>query len=151
MVRVEIDVTIQRPIEEVFEQLVDIPRYPDWMPSGGLFISSTKDSEGPVGAGTMYSDVTRFGTLRGEISAFDRPNTVVFHYTARLLGVPVMDGWPGYTLERAGDGATRVRHRAEGHLHGPFELLQPLVQTMARGERQRTVDALKASLESLRS
>ena len=117
------------------------------MPAGGLFKSCTKDSAGPAGAGTAYSDVTRLGTFRGEISRFDRPNTVVFHYTSRLFGVPVMDGWPGYTLERAGEGTTRVRHRAQGHLHGPFRLLQPLVRMMARRERQRTVDALKASLE----
>lgn len=101
-------------------------------------------------AGTTYCDVTRLGTLRGEISEFERPDTVVFHYAAGLLGVPVMDGWPGYTLESAGDGATRVRHRAQGHLHGPFKLLKPLVHRMARSERQRTVDALKASLESSR-
>lgn len=41
MVQVEIDVTIQRPIEEVFEQLVDIPRYSEWTPSGGLLIPCT--------------------------------------------------------------------------------------------------------------
>lgn len=147
MIRVEIDETIKRPIEEVFEQLVDIPRYPEWMPNNGLFITCTKDSEGPAGVGTKYSDKTRLGTVWGEVSVFDRPNEVVFHYTARLFGMTVMEGWPGYVLEREGEAATRIHHRAEGHLYGPFKLLQPLVQMMARGERQRTVDALKESLE----
>lgn len=47
-------------------------------------------------------------------------------------------------------GCTRIRHVAEGHLHGPFKVMRPLVQALARGERQLTVDALKESLESRR-
>lgn len=147
MIEVEIRTTIARPIEQVFEQLVDIPRYPEWMPRGGLFVTCRKDSAGPVGVGTRYSDVTRLGTVRGEVSEFERPHRVVFHYTARLLGVKVMDGWPGYTLERDGE-ATAVHHRAEGRLVGVFTLLRPLIQRMADAERRRTVAALKASLES---
>lgn len=148
MIHVAIEETIGRRIDEVFEQLVDIPRYPEWMPDTGLFVSCTKDSEGPVGAGTAYTDKTRLGTIHGDVSAFERPTKVVFHYTARLLGMTVMEGWPGYWLEREGAAATRVHHRAEGRLYGPFRLLRPLVQRMARRERQRTVDALKASLEA---
>ena len=68
------------------------------MPDDGLFVTSSQDSEGPVGVGTTYSDRTRLGTVRGEISVFERPRKVVFHYTARLLGSTVMEGWPGYVL-----------------------------------------------------
>lgn len=150
MIRVDLDRTIARPIEEVFEQLVNIPRYPEWMPTNGLFVTCTKDSAGPVGLGTAYSDKTRIGTARGEVSVFDRPNAVVFHYTARVFGFTVMEGWPGYALDRDGAVATRVHHHAEGRLYGPFKLLQPLVQRLARRERERTVDALKRSLESRR-
>jgi uncharacterized protein YndB with AHSA1/START domain len=148
MIHVEIRETIERPIEEVFERLVDIPRYPEWMPRGGLFVTCRKDSEGPVGVGTRYSDVTTLGTVRGEVSEFVHPHRVVFHYTARLLGVKVMEGWPGYTLEPDGESATTVHHRAEGRLVGVFRLLQPLIQRLADGERRRTVAALKGSLES---
>lgn len=148
MVRVETHEIIERPVEDVFEQLVDIPRYPEWMPDKGLFISCTKDSEGPVGTGTVYSDKTRFGVVRGKVSVFDRPRRVVFHYRAGLLGKTVMRGYPGYTLERVGDNRTRVHHIAEAHLHGLFKLIQPLIRIMARRERRRTVKALKESLES---
>lgn len=151
MIRVEIDETIHRPIEEVFERLVDIARYPEWMPKEALLVTCSKDSAGPVGVGTAYTDETRLGTVHGEVTAFNRPNKVVFHYTARLFGMTVMQGWPGYVLERDGETRTTVRHVAEGHLNGPFKLLQPLVQAIARRERQRTVDALKASLESARA
>lgn len=148
MIRVEIEETIERPIEEVFEQLVDISGYPAWMPADSLLVTCTQRSEGPVAEGTTYLDETRLGPVKGEVSAFERPNQVVFHYTARMLGRTVMEGWPGYTLERDGDDRTRVHHVAEAHLYGPFKLMQPLVQAMARRERRRTVDALKKSLES---
>lgn len=151
MIRVEIDETIERPIEVVFEHLVDIPAYPEWMPKDGLFVSCTKESDGPVGVGTAYTDETRIGTVHGVVSTFQRPTEVTFHYTARLLGITAMQGWPGYVLERVDETSTRVHHVAEGHLYGPFKLLQPLIQGIAQRERRRTVDALKESLESSRS
>ena len=148
MIRVEIHATIARPIDEVFERLVDIPAYPEWMPDDGLFVTCTQDSEGPVDVGTRYTDVTRLGTVHGEVTELERPRRVVFRYTAHVFGVTAIQGWPGYTLERDGPGRTRVHHHATAHLHGPFKVLRPLVQRMADAERQRTVDALKASLES---
>lgn len=50
------------------------------------------------------------------------------------------------TIERVGETVTRIRHVAEAHPYGPFKLIHPLIQRMARRERQRTVDAPKASL-----
>lgn len=67
------------------------------MPERGLFLGSTKDAEGPVGPGTPYTDRTRLGTVRGEVSAFDRPHRVLFHCIARLFGMTGLEGWPGYT------------------------------------------------------
>lgn len=131
MIKVDIEETVDRPIEEVFEQLVDIPRYPEWMPKDGLFVSCSQDSDGPVGVGTSYTDETRLGPAAGEVSVFEPPKRVVFHYTARLLGMQVIEGWLGYTLERAGESATRVRHHAEARLSGPWRLLRPVFQRMA--------------------
>ena len=148
MIRVEIEETIHRPIEDVFDRLIDIDRYPEWIPEGGLLITCSKDSPGPVGVGTAYTDRTRLGAVKGEVAELERPERVVFHYTARFFGVILMDGWPGYTLRRAGRTATRVRHVAVGRLHGAFRVLRPVMQRIARWERQRTVDALKASLEA---
>lgn len=148
MIRVEIFETVDRTIDDVFERLVDIDGYPEWMPKRGLFVTCAKDSAGPVGVGTPYSDKTRLGTVRGRVVAFKRPNRVVFCYTARMFGRTVMEGCPGYTLERDGRGGTRLHHVAEGHLHGVFKLLRPLMQLLADRERRLTVDALKESLET---
>ncbi len=147
MVRVEIEKLIPQPIDKVFERLADIQGYNDWMPGGGLFIACSKDSSGPVGKGTIYSDRTRLGTVRGEVFEFDRPTRLTFHYTARLLGVKVMEGWPGYKLKKLNDSSTYVYHHARGKLFNGFQLFRPLVQRIAQSERQRTVDALNQSLQ----
>ena len=147
MIHVEIETTIDRSIEDVFERLVDIPRYPEWMPDGGLFIHCTQDSDGPVGPGTEYTDVTRLGTAKGRVVELDPPRRVVFEYVFRLFGRMVMRGRPAYDLERAGDG-TRVHHQARGRLFGVFRLFRPVVQKIAESERSRTVRALERSLET---
>lgn len=147
MIRVDIRRTIDRPIEEVFDRLVDIARYPEWMPESGIFRSCTQDSPGPVDVGTRYTDYTPVGAIPGEVVELERPHRVVFHYVVRLLGATAMEGWPGYTLEPHEPARTIVHHRAEARLYGPFRMLRPLVQRLADGERGRTVDALKRSFE----
>jgi uncharacterized protein YndB with AHSA1/START domain len=148
LIRVEIHETVDRPIEEVFEKLIDIDAYPEWMPDSWFYVTSRKDSEGPPRVGTRYTDVTRAGAVRGEIAELDPPRRVVFHYEARMFGRTMMHGWPGYTLESIDDGGTRLHHVAEGRLQGLFKLLRPVIQWIAAGERRRTVRALKALLES---
>ena len=148
MIRVVSKEEIDCPIDEVFEKLIDIDGYPEWMPNNGLFVNCYISTEGPIGVGTGYIDKTRLGTVQGEISAFDRPHRVVFHYTDHMFGKKMMDGWPGYTLESDGVSSTRVHHVAEARLYGFYRLFEPLLRIIARRERQRTVDALKASLKS---
>lgn len=148
MIRVEIHETIERPIEDVFEQLIDIDGYRDWMPDGGLLITTYQRSDGPVEVGTTYVDRTRVGAVKGEVAELERPTRVLFHYVAEVLGLVVMHGWPGYTLEPLSDDATRVHHIAEARLRGPFKLLTPVIQRMATAERTRTMRALKTSLKA---
>lgn len=148
MVTVEIVERIDRPVEAVFDRLIDIDRYPEWMPDSSILITCSRDTDGPVRVGTRYTDRTRLGTVHGEVVELERPGRVVFHYTARLLGRTVMEGWPGYTLEAVGTDATRLRHSARARLYGPLRLLRPVVQRMARRERGATVAGLKALLEA---
>lgn len=148
MIRVDIHDIIRQPVEEVFARLVDIDRYPEWRAGGGgIFLTCSQDSPGPVGEGTRYTDRTRLGTVGGEVVEFDRPRRVVFHYTSRLLGRTTIEGWPGYTLETDGAGGTRLHHHAEARTYGPLRLLEPLIQRVADRERRATVQALKKSFE----
>jgi uncharacterized protein YndB with AHSA1/START domain len=147
MIRVEIDTTIKHPVEEVFERLANINEYSTWMPKSGIFIKSEQTSAGPLGKGTTYYDQGRMGTFQGEVSDFERPTKVAYRETLRWLGMRVMEARAVYQL-KAIDGGTMVHHVAEGQLYGIFKLMQPMTVVIARGERNRTVNALKKSLES---
>ncbi len=97
--------------------------------------------------GTTYDDKGRMGTFRGEVSDLERPTRVAFREMLRCAGIRVMEGRPEYLLEGV-DGGIRVRHVAEGQLYGIFRIVRRMVSAIARGERRRTVNALKKSLES---
>ena len=146
-VRVEIDEVIARPIEQVFERATDLSQYADWMPHTGVFRKCSDVSEGPVRLGTTYLDQGRMGSFRGEISEFERPSRVVYKETLRWFGTPVVVGRIEYEFSPDPHG-TAVHHVAESELHGIFRLMRPMVAVIGRGERQRTVTALRRSLES---
>jgi uncharacterized protein YndB with AHSA1/START domain len=146
MIRVELNTLIARPTEDVFARLTDFSDYSRWMPKLGIFLECGQISEGPLGEGTTYYDRGRMGTFRGEIAEFRAPTRVAFRESLKWLGVEVMEARPSYELVPTQAG-TEVRHRAEGRLFGIFGLMEPVVARVARGERKRTVEALKASLE----
>lgn len=148
MICVEIEEVIESPLEQVFDRLVDMPAYVEWMPKYGLFLDCDVESDEPVREGTVYFDQTRLGLVRGEVATLSRPNELRFHYVAHLFGRKMMDGWPGYRLRREGEASTRVHHVSTAQLHGSFKLLRPVIQRLAQSERQRTLDALKRSFES---
>jgi uncharacterized protein YndB with AHSA1/START domain len=142
MMRVELNTHVARPVEDVFGRLTNLSDYSRWMPNGRC----DQTSEGPVGKGTTYYDRSRMGTFRGEIVEFHAPTRVAFRESLRWLGVNVMEARPAYELVRTQTG-TEVRHTAEGQLFGIFGLMEPVVARVARGERKRTLEALKGSLE----
>lgn len=142
-----IETTIDQPIDLVFDRLINISDYANWLPQAGIFVSTRQTSDDPVQVGTTYTDKTTVGTFHGEIIEFERPTSVVFQHRLRWLGIPVMETQPGYVLESQ-NGSTKLHHIAAGQLFGIFKLMRPKVARMARQERQRTVDALKKSLEA---
>jgi uncharacterized protein YndB with AHSA1/START domain len=142
----ELNTVIARPIGDVFGRLTDISEYSKWMPKVGVFIRSSQTSEGPVDVGTTYYDKGWMGTFVGEIVEFHAPTRVAFRERLRWLGVTVMEARPEYELVSTQTG-TEIHHTAYGRLFGIFKVLEPVVAWMARGERGRTVHALKDSLE----
>jgi uncharacterized protein YndB with AHSA1/START domain len=145
-VRYETRTTIDRPIDEVFGRLADLNGYGTWMRRTGLFRRSRQTSDGSVGLGTAYSDATRMGTFRGEVTDYEAPARIGFSETLRWFGYDLIGARPEYILKA--DGArTVVHHVAEGELFGVMRLMKPVVALLARGERARTVESLRRSLE----
>jgi uncharacterized protein YndB with AHSA1/START domain len=146
-VRYESRMTIDRPIEAVFDRVADLAGYGTWMHHTGLFRRCGQTSDGPLGRGTSYFDATRMGTFHGEVTDFEPPSRIGFRETLRWFGSEVMEGRPEYFLE-ADQGKTIVIHVAEGELFGWMRLMKPMAALMAKSERARTVESLKRSLES---
>ena len=146
-VRFESHTVIRRPIGVVFERLVDLPGYGQWMHRTGLFRRCRLVSDGPVRQGTTYLDATRMGTFEGEVTEFASPSRLAFRETLRRFGSPVMQARPEYSLEADGD-ATVIHHVAVGELLGWMRVMKPAAALMAKVERTRTLGSLRRSLES---
>lgn len=148
----ELERRVSAPPAEVFARLVDIEAYDQWMPhKGSIRRKSRQTSEGAPEVGTTYLDQTLFGPTPGEISELDAPYVLTYHWWDRTKsGRLNMEGWPGYTLEAADDGATLVRHHVSMRTHGLYRLATPVLQRIARRERTATLAALEASFRSQR-
>ncbi len=147
MIQTEYNTKIKRPIEEVFERLVNINDYPNWLPKSRVFLFCEQKSEGPTDMDSTFIDKTRIGVYQGEVTDFKRPRRVRFRMRLNWFGRKVMESRPGYVLKSV-NGGTEVQHKAEGELFGLFKLMEPYVALRARQERKRIVDMLKESLES---
>ncbi|WP_461050674.1 SRPBCC family protein [Terrabacter koreensis] len=141
---------VAAPPAEVFARLVDIEAYNQWMRSkGSIRRRSEQTSTGTPAVGTTYVDHTLFGPTPGEIAELDAPRTLTYHWWDRTKsGRLNMEGWPAYTLEDAGDGATLVRHHVSLRTHGAYHLATPVLGLIARRERTAVLAALEASFRS---
>ena len=143
----DLERTIRAPIEEVFDRLADIEGHNEWQPHrGSIRRTSVQTSPGPVGLGTTYVDSTLFGKAPGEVSAFDRPRELEYHWRQKApWGAMLAEGWPGYRLESVGERDTLVRHHARLKTYGIYGPATPIMKRIALRERTAVLDALEAS------
>lgn len=146
-IRFEVEERVSAPIGQVFDRLMDLDGYPDWMPPGGSYRSTVKLSHGPVVIGTVYADKTVLGAAEGEVVESRRPTRVEFAQRVVWWGRRVMEGRIAYEL-RPVPGGTLVHQTAEARLYAPLRLLAPLIRRFGAFERRRVLTALKQSLES---
>ena len=150
VIEFELERTIKAPIEAVFWRLADINGYNEWMPEKGSILRHThQTSPGEPAEGTTFLDKTTYGPTPGEILEFRAPHTLVYHWwDSSKSGKLKAEGWPGYSLQRADDNTTLVRHHAKMHTYRLYRLATPVFRRIAVKERTATVDALKASFET---
>lgn len=146
MIKIDFKETIARPIDIVFDRLIDIDDYNRWLPESRVFIECKQTSDGPVSLGTTFIDKTRIGVYKGEVIQFQRPTLVTFRNELRWSRFNVMASTPGYRLESTDEG-TLVKHTAHGKMFGLFKLLEPYIAIRAKEERCRTVRYLKRTLK----
>jgi uncharacterized protein YndB with AHSA1/START domain len=137
------EVTIDAPIEEVFDLVADERNEPSYNPR---IVRAEKVTEGPVGRGARFVARPKGAGARGamttEVLEYDRPHRL--HNVVRSSYMKV-DG----TLTFAEvAGGTRLQWDWDMDLVGPMRVLSPVLAAVGPGwERRNWVD-LKHYLES---
>jgi uncharacterized protein YndB with AHSA1/START domain len=143
MARIEINLVINRPVEEVFAFVSNSENLPRWRSTS---LEVKKTSDGPLGVGS---------TFRGRFTFLGRQfdgNVVVTGYEPNRIYMSKIAEGPfpletGYTLEPVEDG-THIAFVVEGTPGGFFKFAEPLVVSMAKRAYEADLHNLKEMLEA---
>ena len=142
MGRVTGEITIARPIEEVFDFVADARNEPRYNPP---LRRSDKVTNGPVGVGTRFAALHHGHRFPFEmtitVTDYDRP-----HRLGWTRSMPSAETRGTLTVESV-TGGTRLRWSDETHVIRAARLLAPLSGAIGREERA-CWDGLKHYLES---
>jgi uncharacterized protein YndB with AHSA1/START domain len=146
MTRITGEITIDRPVDVVFDFVADERNEPSYNPR---LRRVTQTTTGPIGRGTRFraETVTRSGTTEMEIeyTDFQRPRRLAS--TSRLS---TMDVEGDLTFESV-PGGTRMRWSWELKPHGIVTLLRPILAGVGRRQEAKTWAGLKRHLEASES
>ena len=76
MAELQFETVIQRPAEDVFALIADLPNYDQWLPPSNLYGAVTQYSELPAHAGTQYVDQGRMSRMTGVVTEFEPPTRI---------------------------------------------------------------------------
>jgi uncharacterized protein YndB with AHSA1/START domain len=140
--RIEGEVVIERPVDEVFDTVADEGNEPRYNPD---MLRTEKVTDGPIGEGTrfrsLHRGIRRPVGLSTEITTYERPT--------RLAIASTMD-WADVqgtlTFDRVLAG-TRMRWSWDVRPKGAYRLLTPLLPRLTRREEDAVWAGLKRLLE----
>ena len=143
MVTNEKIITINRPVEEVFAYVSDLPSGPEWQP--GL-VEVRRITEGPDGVGTQYNGVRKFMGRRIES---------VIEYTTyepnkKLVFKSISGNSPlvqSFLFEPTAAG-TKLTARLELQTSGLMGLAEPFITSSLKREVDTNYNILKNLLET---
>lgn len=142
MVHIAGEITINRPVDEVFDFVADARNEPRYNPR---ILRAEQLSDGPIGLGTRFRDEARsLGRpveILIEFTAFERPRRL-----AESIRLPGTDIRGTLTFDPVPMG-TRMRWSWEVEPHGALNLMGPLVARLGRRQEQATWAGLKQYLE----
>ena len=131
---------IERPVEEVFREVMHLENFPRWSPQNP---SARRLSNGEIGEGSRFEmEIKGFGMV---------PQTLrEFQVNRRLMVVPNIKPFTGghrWIFTDLGGGKTRIDHELEMNPRGVFWLMMPIMWSTGKRNLHLTVDALKRYLE----
>ena len=139
MAVVKLTQVINKPVDIVFQTVVDVAGFPNWNPTTP---SARKLSNGEIGDGTRFElEVRPLGKVQHELREFDRNKQV------RLVpNFKLMSG--GHRFVFTPEGAkTRIDHELEMTPKGMFKIFTPLMGMMGKKNLRDTANALQRYLE----
>jgi len=143
MARISGEVTIDAPVEEVFDLVADERNEPRY---NRRIVRAEKVSGGPVGEGARFvaepKSTGAKGAMTLEVLAYDRP-----HRLHNMVRSPYLQVDGTLTFEEV-DGGTRLRWDWQMGLVGPMRVLSPLLVAIGPGWERRNWLGLKEYMES---
>jgi uncharacterized protein YndB with AHSA1/START domain len=143
MARISGEVTIDAPVEEVFDLVADERNEPRY---NRRIVRAEKVSRGPVGEGARFvaepKSTGAKGAMTLEVLAYDRP-----HRLHNMVRSPYLQVDGTLTFEEV-DGGTRLRWDWQMGLVGPMRVLSPLLVVIGPGWERRNWLGLKEYMES---
>jgi uncharacterized protein YndB with AHSA1/START domain len=141
MVKFEVSVRINRPVEEVFAYMEDPKKLPEW----NSIVEEATPTETPVRVGTKIQQRAKFLGRKIESTSEvvqHEPNKRFVTQTDKPFSLTITN-----TFEPEG-GGTRVVVTLEGEPGGFFRLGEPIVGRIAKKQLQAQLDTVKELLEA---
>src|SRR5215813_13999533 len=135
MAVVKLTQVINKPVDVVFQTVVDVASFPSWNPTTP---SARKLSSGEIGNGTRFElELKGLGKVPHELREFDRNKQVRLVPRLKLLS-----GGHRFIFTAVG-AKTRIDHELEMTPKGVFIILTPLIGMMGKKNLRGTADALQ--------
>jgi carbon monoxide dehydrogenase subunit G len=142
MTRVAESVTIERPVQEVWDYLMDSRNDAVWITN---LVEVGRGGDLPVADGVEIEETFKFLGIRIPMTMKVTDHRPTTHSAVEMKGGPV-GGRASYDLAAAGEGA-RLTMTLETDAHGFFKLTEPVFARMARRDVTTSLRHLKDVLE----
>ena len=143
MSRVQGEVLIRRPVEEVFDFVADERNEPTHNPD---MVTAEMITDGTIGVGTRFTATVRAGRrplgMQIEYTAFDRPQRLAS--TSRMATAD----FTGTLTFTPSTGGTRLRWSWQARPKGALRLLAPVLGPIGARQERRTWTRLRDHLEA---
>jgi uncharacterized protein YndB with AHSA1/START domain len=130
---------INKPVDVVFQTVVDVASFPNWNPTTP---TARKLSNGEIGNGTRFElEIRGFGKVPQELREFEKNKRVRLVPSMRFLS-----GGHRFLFTAQG-AATRIDHELEMTPKGLFKIFSPFMGMIGAKNLRDTAAALQRYLE----
>ena len=142
MIKHEVTIHLNRPVEQVFAFLADTGKVSTWQSN---LLELEQLTEGPLRLGSRFREIRRLGRrdaeIEGQVIAFEANRRLEIRTTTKP------EVTVSYSFDRE-NGGTRLRYKFVLLSSGLMRLLDPLLARSIKKERQSDFETLKQILEN---